>query len=176
MNPSNDKQSYTISVVIPAFNAEEYIGRAIDSVLAQTRQPDEIIVVDDGSTDNTAEVIKPYSPKVHYIHQENGGASVARNTGIEAATGQWLAFLDADDEWLPEKLSMQIEHLRCNSDLVWTHSNYFVRSAVDNKQTVAFVGAGYESLLRGGDYFEDYLNVHVGLWIRTSTVVIKREI
>ncbi len=176
MNPSNDKQSYTISVIIPAYNAEEYIGRAIDSVLAQTHQPDEIIVVDDGSTDNTAEVIRSYSSRVHYIGQENGGASVARNTGIEAATGQWIAFLDADDEWVPEKLSMQIEHLRCNSDLVWTHSNYFVRSAVDNKQTVAFAGVRYESLLRGSGYFEDYLDVHVGLWIRTSTAVIKREI
>ncbi len=176
MNMSNDEQSYTISVIIPAYNAEEYVGRAIDSVLAQTRQPDEIIVVDDGSTDNTAEVIKSYGSKVCFIHQENGGASVARNTGIEAARSKWIAFLDADDEWLPEKLQLQIEHLRCNSDLVWTYSNYFVRSAVDNKQTVAFVGARYESLLRGGNYFEDYLNVHVGLWIRTSTVVIKREI
>ncbi len=98
MDPSNDRQSYAVSVVIPAYNAEKYIGRAIDSVLAQTRQPDEIIVVDDGSTDNTPNAIKSYGSKVYYIHQENGGASVARNTGIEAAKSEWIAFLDADDE------------------------------------------------------------------------------
>ena len=67
---SNDEQSYTVSVVIPAYNAEEYVGRAIDSVLAQTRQPEEIIVVDDGSTDNTTEVIESYGSKVRFIRQE----------------------------------------------------------------------------------------------------------
>ncbi len=122
--------SITVSVVIPAYNAGKYIGRAIDSVLAQTRPADEIIVVDDGSTDNTAEVAHGYGDKVRFIRQENAGASVARNTGIEAATGEWIAFLDADDEWLPQKLKLQTEHLRRNPDLVWTTGN-FIRCYCD---------------------------------------------
>ena len=81
-NISND---YSVSVVIPAYNVAPYIARAIDSVLAQTLQPEEIIIVDDGSTDNTAEIIKRYPPPVRYIHQQNTGAAVARNTGITAA-------------------------------------------------------------------------------------------
>ncbi|MHC5190567.1 MAG: glycosyltransferase family 2 protein, partial [Planctomycetota bacterium] len=82
-----------ISVVIPAYNAEKHIARAIDSVLAQTRPADEIIVVDDGSTDATAEVVRSYGEKVIFIQQENAGVSVARNAGIEAASGDWIAFL-----------------------------------------------------------------------------------
>lgn len=176
MSMSNDEQSYTISVIIPAYNAKEYVGRAIDSVLAQTRPADEIIVVDDGSTDNTAEVIKSYGSKVCFIHQENGGASVARNTGIEAATGQWIAFLDADDEWLSEKLQLQIEHLKRNSDLVWTHSNYFMHTAAESKQRLAFSPAKYERLLRQGDCFEDYLTVYPAFCIRTSTAVVRKSV
>lgn len=176
MSDISEKQSYSVSVVIPAYNVEKYIGRAIDSVLSQTRQADEIIVVDDGSTDNTAEVVKSYGSKVCFIHQENGGASVARNTGIEAAKSEWIAFLDADDEWLPEKLEKQIEHLKRNPDLVWTHSNYFMRSEADKTMRIAFQPAKYENLLSQEGYFEDYLDVHVGVCIRTSTAIIKKNI
>lgn len=95
--------SITVSVVIPAYNAGEYLGRAIDSVLAQTQPAAEIIVVDDGSADNTADVAQGYGERIRFIQQENAGASVARNTGIEAAASEWIAFLDADDEWLPQK-------------------------------------------------------------------------
>ncbi len=171
-----DNTDYTVSVVIPAYNVEKYIGRAIDSVLAQTRRPDEIIVVDDGSTDNTADVIKSYGSKVCFIRQENAGASVARNTGIEAATGQWIAFLDADDEWLPLKLQHQIEHLRCNSDLVWTHSNYFIHTAAESEQRLAFSPAKYERLLQQGDCFGDYLMVYPAVCIRTSTAVVRKSV
>ncbi|MCK4960446.1 MAG: glycosyltransferase family 2 protein, partial [Planctomycetes bacterium] len=93
-------ESYSVSVVIAAYNAEKYIQRAIDSVLAQSLPADEIIVVDDGSTDNTGDAVKHYGSKVRYIYQENAGPASARNTAIEAATGTWIAFLDADDEWL----------------------------------------------------------------------------
>jgi len=176
MNMSNDEQSYTVSVIIPAYNAEGYVGRAIDSVLAQNRQPDEIIVVDDGSTDNTAEVIKSYGSKVHGIRQENGGASVARNTGIEAATGKWIAFLDADDEWLPEKLQLQMEHLKRNSDLIWTHSNYLVHTPAESKQRLAYSPAKYEKYLQQDDCFEDYLAVYPAVCIRTSTAVVRKSV
>jgi glycosyltransferase involved in cell wall biosynthesis len=88
MNQPNDTNAHTVTAVIPAYNAEKYIARAIDSALAQTHQPDEIIVVDDGSTDATAEIIKRYSPQVQYIYQQNAGGSIARNTAIEAAQKQ----------------------------------------------------------------------------------------
>ena len=87
-----------VSVVVPAYNAGECIERAIESVLAQTFCDYEVIVVDDGSTDNTAEAVRKYGPKVQYIHQANAGVSVARNAAIAVAKGKWIAFLDADDE------------------------------------------------------------------------------
>ncbi|MGH8246665.1 MAG: glycosyltransferase family 2 protein [Gammaproteobacteria bacterium] len=92
-----------ISVIIPAFNRGHTLQRALNSVHAQTRCADEIFVVDDGSTDNTAEVLMRY-PRVQCIRLENRGVSAARNAGIRAATGDWLAFLDSDDEWRQRKL------------------------------------------------------------------------
>jgi glycosyltransferase involved in cell wall biosynthesis len=98
-----------ISVVIPAYNASAYIVEAIESVLAQTIAPAEIIVVDDGSTDNTAAVLEPYAARIRYIFQDNAGVSAARNRAIEAANGDFIAFLDADDIWHPQKLEFQMD-------------------------------------------------------------------
>ena len=100
-----------ISVVIPAYNAAAWIRRAVNSVLSQTRPADEIIVVDDGSTDGTGDIVRMYDGRVRLLQQANAGAAAARNTGILAATGDWIAFLDADDEWLPQKLQRQTEYL-----------------------------------------------------------------
>ena len=100
-----------VSVVIPTYDSAAVLTDAIDSVLAQTRPADEIIVVDDGSTDDTAQVCKAYGDRIRCIRQENQGASVARNTGIAAACGNWLAFLDADDTWEPQKLALQLDAL-----------------------------------------------------------------
>jgi glycosyltransferase involved in cell wall biosynthesis len=101
-------QNPTVSVVIPTYNYGRFISMAIDSALGQTLPPMEIIVVDDGSTDDTAEVCARYGGKIRYIRKENGGPSSARNAGIAAATGDLIALLDADDRWLPEKLALQI--------------------------------------------------------------------
>ncbi len=98
-----------VSVVIPAYNAAAYIVAAIESVLAQTVMPAEIIVVDDGSTDSTAALLEPYQNRIRYIYQENAGVSAARNRAIEAANGDFIAFLDADDVWHPQKLELQME-------------------------------------------------------------------
>ena len=156
MNDStNNRKPYSVSVIIPAHNASQYIGRAIESVLAQTRKPDEIIVVDDGSTDNTAEVIKKYE-SIRYIHQENAGVSVARNTGIETAASEWIAFLDADDEWIPEKLELQTELLRRNPDLVWTTSN-FIRCLCDEDRRAPDIDLKQgQKALHGKEYFDDF--------------------
>ena len=93
-----------ISAVIPAFNREKTIGRAIESALAQTRPPIEIIVVDDGSTDNTAAAVAAYRDSVRYLYQPNAGVSAARNRGVELAIAPWVAFLDSDDYWFDDHL------------------------------------------------------------------------
>lgn len=103
-----NKGKILVSVIIPAFNAEKYVGRAIRSVLNQSVIPTQIIVVDDGSTDDTSQISLGYDDIIS-IAQTNKGASSARNYGISKATGNYIAFLDADDEWLPDKLALQIE-------------------------------------------------------------------
>ena len=90
-----------ISVVIPVYNAEPYLRRSIASVLSQTFLPVEIIVVDDGSTDASAEIVKTFSSAVQYVYQKNGGASPRGNTGIKYSRGDWIAFLDVDDQCAP---------------------------------------------------------------------------
>ncbi|HWZ87882.1 MAG TPA: glycosyltransferase family 2 protein, partial [Polyangiaceae bacterium] len=98
-----------VSVVMPAYNVAWCIGRAVDSVLAQDFQARELIVVNDGSTDDTRAVLEGYGGTIHVIDQENRGMSAARNVGIRNAHGTYVAFLDADDWWLPGKLSQQVE-------------------------------------------------------------------
>lgn len=97
-----------VSVVIPAHNSGPYIVPALDSILAQQYRPIEILVVDDGSTDGTAQRVRGYSPEVRVIEQEQHGHPAARNAGIRAAAGDFLAFLDHDDLWNPDKLNLQI--------------------------------------------------------------------
>lgn len=101
----------SVSVVIPAYNAAAYVGAAIDSVLAQTLKDLEIIVVDDGSTDETPLVLERFGSRIRAIRQQNRGVSAARNRGIDESHGRYVAFLDADDLWLPAKLQRQIEAL-----------------------------------------------------------------
>ena len=97
-----------VSVIVPAYNAAAHIRHSLRSACEQSYEELEIIVVDDGSTDNTGEIIRNEFPEVHYIRQANGGVSVARNTGIQAAKGDFLAFLDADDIWHPQKAEAQV--------------------------------------------------------------------
>jgi glycosyltransferase involved in cell wall biosynthesis len=113
----------TVSVVIPTWNRGALLPLALDSVLAQTRPPDEILVVDDGSTDDTASRVRSGYPDVRLIEQGNLGVSAARNAGIRAASGSWIAFLDSDDRWLPEKLELQLDALKANPDHLLCHSD-----------------------------------------------------
>ena len=115
-----------ISVVIPAFNSERFLAVAIESVQAQTLRPLEIVVVDDGSTDGTAAVARGASGPVPviYYHQENRGAGLARNLGVARAKGEWIAFLDADDVWYPNKLSVQHDQIRTNPGTMFFFSDF----------------------------------------------------
>jgi glycosyltransferase involved in cell wall biosynthesis len=107
-----------ISVVIPAFNAEPYIAETLESALRQTDHNFEIIVVDDGSTDRTREIIRRYAPRVRLIEQQNKGPAAARNLLLTEAQGKYVAFLDADDVWLPGKLAAQRKLFQDYPDLV----------------------------------------------------------
>lgn len=112
------------SVIIPAYNSAATIATAIDSVLAQTWPAHELIVVDDGSTDATAERIRAYGERVRYVHQPNAGVSAARNHGIRVATGDWLAFLDADDLYLPDRLKWHADWIRREPGLDFLVGNF----------------------------------------------------
>ena len=118
------------SVVIPVYNRKDTVPRAIESVLAQTVSPREIIVVDDGSTDGVADLIASKFPDVKQFVQSNQGVSAARNRGIDESLGQWIAFLDSDDEWLPTKLEAQFAYLQthpqisvCHCDEIWIRNH-----------------------------------------------------
>jgi glycosyltransferase involved in cell wall biosynthesis len=115
-----------VSVIIPSFNYARFVANAVDSVLAQTFTDHEIIVIDDGSTDNTREILSVYKGRINYIYQENKGLSGARNTGIRAAKGEWIALLDADDEWYPNKLEEQMRVLGQNPQINIIFSDYVI--------------------------------------------------
>lgn len=156
-----------ISVVIPTFNHGHMIGRAVESVLAQSTSPIEVIIVDDGSTDTTRRGLARYGKALKYIYQENQGVSAARNTGIDASRGDWIAFLDADDSWHPNKLQEQEDLLGAVPDDV---------GCIYSRLVV--VGESYELLSPSpprsgavGPY--DLLRRN---WIGTSSVVAHRVV
>lgn len=167
----------TISVVIPAYNSAPYIARAIESVLTQTSPAEEIIVVDDGSSDNTADVVHSYESRIIYIRQGNAGVSVARNTGIETATSDWVAFLDADDEWVPDKLKLQREHLARNPHLVWTMSNYICCKCAEGHQQHVYDQGRSEPVLAGKEFYTDYFDAFCrSVCGNTNTMLIKKAV
>lgn len=117
----------SISCIIPVFNGEAFVGEALDSIFAQTLLPAEVIVVDDGSGDGTADVVRRFGGRVRYLRQENAGPAAARNRGVEAASGGLITFLDADDVWLEEKLARQAQIFakRPELEILLTHVRNF---------------------------------------------------
>ena len=160
--------SAQVSIIIPAYNVASFIGETLESVFAQTYQDFEVIVVNDGSpdTEELERVLHPYLDRISYIKQENRGASVARNTGVEAARGEFIAFLDADDLWLPSCLEQQMSFLRTHpvdlvcgdavvfDDFAEDEQTYFqaLLSGDDELGTVTFSGLirGEQSLITSG--------------------------
>jgi glycosyltransferase involved in cell wall biosynthesis len=130
----NNKTEPFLTVIIPAYNREQYLGEAIRSALEQTRPPDEIIVVDDGSTDSTVAVAKSFGGVVRCLSQQNGGVASARNHGVEASSGELLAFLDSDDMWFPQKLEWQLRHLDSHpeTDMVFGHMQSYISPELES--------------------------------------------
>lgn len=165
---------FQFSVVIPTYNRAELLQRAIDSALKQTFPAHEIIVVDDGSTDNTTEVVKEYGEQVRYIWQENAGVSSARNRGIEESEGNVIAFLDSDDDWKPEKLKLQakcfFEHdvSVCVTDSLEEGGPHSGKSTFE--KSVLF-----DELRNSGPVFDAFPLLAQQNFINTSTVAAKKE-
>lgn len=157
----------TVSVVIPTYNYGRFIGEALRSVLAQTLPPHEVIVVDDGSTDETAEVVAEFGEKVRYIRQGNAGVGAARNNGAKHASGGYVAFLDADDYWEKTKLEKQIDR--------------FARDPA-----IGVVHCGYQAVDADGNLLEKYSGSDEGYLadrilklthkVYANTLLVKREI
>src|SRR5262249_37459177 len=106
--------SPSVSVIIPTFNSARYIATAVESVLAQELADIEVLVIDDGSTDTTREALERFGDSIRYIYQTNSGFSLSRNKVLASATGRYIAFLDSDDAWYPNKIHLQLEALRQN--------------------------------------------------------------
>jgi glycosyltransferase involved in cell wall biosynthesis len=160
----------SISVIIPTYNRSITIGKTIESVLCQTYNDYEIIVIDDGSTDNTYESLKPYHHKIHYEYKENGGISSARNRGIGIATSEYIALVDSDDFWKPEKLERQMKCFRNHSEygLVATRC---ITNVVDSH----FKTIEMSKIRRSGKSGWIYKDLFYKNFIRTSSVIIKKE-
>ena len=139
-----------ISVVIPSYNHSKYVISAIKSALDQEKVDCEVIVVDDGSTDATKQLLETYIPAINYIYQENKGLSAARNTGIKNAKGEFIAFLDADDMWLPDKLSMQLREFFHSSEigLVGCGGYFMSESRATLNQFIKLSYKSHKSLLK----------------------------
>jgi GT2 family glycosyltransferase len=153
-----------VSCVVPVFNGERFIQEALDSILAQTYEHLEVLVVDDGSTDGTAAAVQRYGARVRYLHQENGGPPVARNTGLREARGEFIAFLDSDDRWAPAKTALQLDCFRRNPQLCicLTHVQNFWESELeaeredlqDHRRSQPLPGYATSALLARRDAFE----------------------
>ena len=163
-------QEVKVSVVIPSYNSARYVVTAVESVLGQTFRDYEILVVDDGSTDDTKEVLSKYGESIRYLYKPNGGVSSARNYGIEKARGKYVALLDADDFWMPEKLAKQIAVLEADENIGLCYAS--TEKVDENMQTVI----GYIE----ADSYEDYcealllnLNIVAG---SCSSAIVRRDV
>ncbi len=139
MNSPSHAFDKPVSVIIPVYNGEQFLAEAIESVLAQTYHSYELIIVDDGSTDGTREIALSY-PVVKYVCQTNSGTASARNRGIEIAQADYLAFLDADDLWMPHKLSLQVKAFEADPalEIVSGYVEQFVSAELDQQAAQRF--------------------------------------
>lgn len=167
---SKNENTSLVSVIIPTYNAERYIQRSLESALNQTYKNIEIMVIDDGSTDRTADIIKSYQDtRIIYLYQENQGQGTARNNGIRNSTGKYITFLDADDFYLPEKVARQVDFLEKSSEYVCVYCN-----------ALHFYSDSPERLLKkklqklpSGDVFQQLLYSSL---INPNTILFRKEV
>ncbi|MCI1279530.1 MAG: glycosyltransferase [Nitrospira sp.] len=131
-----------VSVVIPTYNCARFLGQTIDSALRQAYRDFEIIVVDDGSTDDTQQVVAGYGKTIRYVYQSNQGASAARNVALSIASGEFIAYLDADDLWIADKLSRQVEYMVAHPACGFLHTEV---SVIDEQNKVLHTRFNYET-------------------------------
>ncbi len=155
----------TVSVIIHTYNNERFIAETVESVLNQTYKDYEIVVVDDGSVDGTRDALIPYMQKIMYHYKENGGIASAKNAGIGLSQAEFVAFLDHDDLWAPDKLQLQMECFNENPQVGLVYAKY--TSFRDGKELRTKPEKGYS-----GWIFKELLSKS---FIQTSTVVVKRE-
>jgi len=167
----NKLENKLVSILIPAYNVENYVGRAIESALNQTYKNIEVIIVDDGSIDKTAEVVKKYlgDKRVRYIYQENKKLAGARNTGMRNAKGEYFAMLDADDIFLPNKVEEQVKYFESHPDCDFCYSNLWLFNE-NNSDILIEIKYKFYS---GKEVFEQLLKRS---FINTLTVMIKRSV
>jgi glycosyltransferase involved in cell wall biosynthesis len=155
----------TVSVIIHTYNNEKFIAETVESVLNQTYKDYEIIVVDDGSVDGTRDALLPYMQEIRYHYKENGGIASAKNAGISLSQAEFIAFLDHDDLWVPDKLKLQMESFNENPQVGLVYAKY--TSFRDGKELRTKPEKGYS-----GWIFKELL---AKSFVQTSTVVVKRE-
>ncbi|MCX7590743.1 MAG: glycosyltransferase family 2 protein [Kiritimatiellae bacterium] len=163
--------SPAVSVVIPTFNCARFLGEAVESALRQTFEDCEVVVVDDGSTDETPSVLAGFGSRIRVIRQKNLGAAAARNTGIRETHGPFLAFLDADDRWKPEKLRRQMEVLEREQDFPIVHTD---SSVIDEQGRIITPSANQQRQSHSGMVFEEFFVNPVSV-VLTSSVVVARK-
>lgn len=159
-----------VSVVIAAYNAAPWIAQTIGSVLAQTYRDFEVVVVDDGSTDATPELVAAFGAPVRLVQKPNGGAAAARNAGVEAARGRYVAFLDHDDLWEPGKLEAQMRLFEADPSLAWAYTDalYF-----DSDTDRPLYRAGSLARLHEGSVFDALLLAN---FIPFASAVVRRDV
>jgi O-antigen/teichoic acid export membrane protein/glycosyltransferase involved in cell wall biosynthesis len=167
-----------VSVIIPTYNREAFVTRALNSVLNQTFKDFEIIVVDDGSTDGTRSALEPYSNQIKYIYQGNAGVSAARNAGIALAAGEWIAFLDSDDEWAPDFLARQMQTINQNQDMCMQIADCRYADETGEKKSYFQTNETIKEF-NGADYFRPkqpfvFLLSHLSWQI--GSIVVRRDI
>ena len=161
-----------VSVIIPVYNSERYISEAVESVLNQTYRNLQVIVINDGSTDGTERALEPYMDHINYFFQENRGVAAARNVGIRSSRGRYIAFLDSDDIWMPEKLENQVSYMIGHPEFKFLYSDYvyFNDDNLDVKDSIPL----YKNAKPAGCIFHNL--VMSSHFLHTSTVLAKREI
>ncbi|MDX1349627.1 MAG: glycosyltransferase family 2 protein [Putridiphycobacter sp.] len=162
-----------VSIIVPVYNTENFLAETIESVLAQSYSEWELLLIDDGSTDSSADICKKYAKqdeRIFYHYKTNGGQASARNLGIKQSNGQWIAFLDSDDLWLPKKLELQFESIQKYQPDFLYGLGYFYHPYKENKlETYDWV----TGLTTGSDFFQV---LYSSCSVNTNTVLVKKSL